>query len=184
MSGTAAAGRTARPACATLASRPNSGLIYPMEAERAGLHQSVSRAAEGVDGTSGEAEERHSQVGQSGRADVGHPGSAESKQLDNQGLEAGLSYIGLVLENGERLISEYWSAYESIDPQGRQVATIKYPDRYSLKTDDDRITEVEQALEADEQVPGHDGEARDRPSDRPITVGRQGFDDGHQSDQR
>ena len=57
--------------------------------------------------------------------------SAEAKSKDNQGLEAGLSFIGLVLEHGERLISEYWAAYEQSDPTKRQIPTVKYPDRYS-----------------------------------------------------
>jgi hypothetical protein len=80
--------------------------------------------------------------------------SAESKILDNQGLEAGLSYIGLVLENGERLISEYWAAYESVEPERRQVATIKYPDRYGLKTDEDRIDESMKLSKLMNTVPG------------------------------
>src|SRR5690606_20232795 len=58
--------------------------------------------------------------------------SAESKQMDPAGLEAGLSFIGLVLENGERKIASHWASYENSKP-----ATIKYPDRYSLKTDAD-----------------------------------------------
>jgi hypothetical protein len=80
--------------------------------------------------------------------------SAESKQLDNSGLEAGLSYIGLELEHAERLISEYWAAYESIKPEGRQIASVKYPDRYSLKTDADRITEAEKRAKLMNSVPG------------------------------
>ncbi len=32
--------------------------------------------------------------------------SAESKAMDNQGLEAGLSYIGLLLDIAERQIAE------------------------------------------------------------------------------
>lgn len=66
--------------------------------------------------------------------------SAESKSLDNQGLEAGLSCIGLELERGERRIAEFWSMYE-----GKQdVATIHYPIRYNLKSDDERRAESEQ----------------------------------------
>src|SRR5690606_23205445 len=38
--------------------------------------------------------------------------SAESKSLDERGLEAGLSNIGLVLEHCERKIAHYWSLYE------------------------------------------------------------------------
>lgn len=69
--------------------------------------------------------------------------SAESKEIDNQGLESGLSFIGLVLENAERQIADFWASYESIKPERREIPTIKYPDRYSLKTDSDRIDEAE-----------------------------------------
>lgn len=62
--------------------------------------------------------------------------------LDSGGLEAGLSYIGLVLENAERKIAEFWATYEERIIARRKIATIQYPDRYSLKTDKDRIDEV------------------------------------------
>ena len=80
--------------------------------------------------------------------------TAESKSMDNQGLEAGLSYIGLVLEAAERQLAEFWAAYEERDPAKRNVATIKYPDRYSLKTDADRITEAENLVKLMYAVPG------------------------------
>ena len=68
--------------------------------------------------------------------------SAESKSMDNQGLEAGLSFIGLVLESAERRIAELWSAYENADQRHRKVAVVKYPDRYSLKDDAQRVEEA------------------------------------------
>lgn len=80
--------------------------------------------------------------------------SAESKGMDNLGLEAGLSYIGLVLESGERRIAEYWAAYEEKSPANRQIATVKYPDRYSLKTDTDRIDEATKLAALMTKVPG------------------------------
>lgn len=80
--------------------------------------------------------------------------SAESKSMDNQGLEAGLSYIGLVLESAERRIAEFWAAYEEKSPSRRTIATIKYPDRYSLKTDADRIDEASKLAELMFKVPG------------------------------
>lgn len=80
--------------------------------------------------------------------------SAESKSLDNQGLESGLSYIGLVLESAERKIAEHWAAYEEAKPSRRQIATIKYPDRYSLKTDSDRIDEATKLSKLMYAVPG------------------------------
>ena len=35
-----------------------------------------------------------------------------------------------------------WAAYEDRVESRRKIATIKYPDRYSLKTDQDRIDEA------------------------------------------
>lgn len=82
--------------------------------------------------------------------------SAESKSLDNQGLEAGLSYIGLKLESAERLIAEFWSAYEDKVPSRREIALIKYPDRYSLKTDADRVEEATKLAALMFKVPGRE----------------------------
>jgi hypothetical protein len=81
-------------------------------------------------------------------------GSAESKSMDNQGLEAGLSFIGLVLESTERQIAEYWAAYENKNAKQREIATVKYPDRYSLKTDSDRIDESTKLSKLIYSVPG------------------------------
>jgi hypothetical protein len=80
--------------------------------------------------------------------------SAEAMKLSDQGLEAGLSYIGLVLEGAERRIAEHWAAYENKDANKRQIATIKYPDRYSLKNDDDRIREAKELADLMYTVPG------------------------------
>jgi len=80
--------------------------------------------------------------------------SAESKAMDNQGLEAGLSYIGLLLESAERQLCEHWAAYEERIVSKRQIATIKYPDRYSLKTDADRIKEATDLTKLMNSVPG------------------------------
>jgi len=57
--------------------------------------------------------------------------SAESKSIDERGLEAGLSYIGMELEYGERRIARIWSLYLNKDQQ----PTVRYPERYSLKSD-------------------------------------------------
>lgn len=80
--------------------------------------------------------------------------SAESKAMDNQGLEAGLSYIGLLLESAERQIAEFWAGYEERNPSKREVATIKYPERYSLKSDADRIKEAQDLEKLMAKVPG------------------------------
>lgn len=80
--------------------------------------------------------------------------SAESKSLDNAGLESGLSFIGLVLESAERDINKHWAAYENRNPNQRLIATVKYPDRYSLKTDSDRIDEADKLSKLIYSVPG------------------------------
>jgi hypothetical protein len=56
--------------------------------------------------------------------------SAHSKKLDDRQLQAGLSAIGLVLENAERQVAELWAEYEGSDP-----AEIRYPTRYDLDSD-------------------------------------------------
>jgi len=79
--------------------------------------------------------------------------SAEALKMSDQGLEAGLSYIGMGLEHGERKLANFWSAYEEKRPEKRKVPTIKYPDRYSLKTDVDRIDEAERLSKLTFTVP-------------------------------
>jgi hypothetical protein len=74
--------------------------------------------------------------------------SAESKQMDDRGLESGLSYIGLELEYMEREIGKIWALYENQKPP-----TIKYPDKYSLKTDEQRNKEAEQLDKVKVSVP-------------------------------
>jgi hypothetical protein len=69
-------------------------------------------------------------------------------------LEAGLSYIGLVLESAEREIATNWATYENKNPDQRTIATVKYPDRYSLKNDEDRIKEASELAKLMFTVPG------------------------------
>ena len=80
--------------------------------------------------------------------------SAEALKLSDQGLEAGLSYIGLVLEGAERQLAEYWASYEDSDRSQQQIAHISYPDRYSLKDDVARIEEAEKLSDLMDTVPG------------------------------
>jgi hypothetical protein len=74
--------------------------------------------------------------------------SAESKSMDDRGLESGLSYIGLELEYMEREIAKIWALYE-----GGESASIKYPEKYSLKTDEQRNKEAEQLNKVKVSVP-------------------------------
>ena len=72
---------------------------------------------------------------------LGTQASAESKGMDNSGLEAGLSFIGLVLETAEREIARHWATYESGQAKAKP-ATISYPERWSLKSDEQRIKDA------------------------------------------
>jgi len=66
--------------------------------------------------------------------------SAESKEYDNQGLESGLSAVGLLLENAEQIIGRLWCEYENSSEQ----VTVNYPERYSLRSDEERRREADQ----------------------------------------
>lgn len=65
--------------------------------------------------------------------------SADSKEMDQRGLEAGLSQIGMVLEQGERKLAEFWADFENAD----SPANIAYPLRYNLRSDAERREEID-----------------------------------------
>jgi hypothetical protein len=77
--------------------------------------------------------------------------SAESKQMDERGLESGLSAIGLVLEHAEAKVAKLWSEYES----STATITVKYPERYSLKSDEERRKDAEQLARTAVDVSSH-----------------------------
>jgi len=60
--------------------------------------------------------------------------SAESKKLDDRGLESGLSAIGFELQYGENEVGKIWAEYEAAKPP-----IVTYPEKYELKSDGDRI---------------------------------------------
>ena len=76
--------------------------------------------------------------------------SAESKTSDDRRLEAGLSAIGLELERGERLIAKYWQRY--IDSAGK-VPTVRYPQKYSLQSDREKLDEAKQLTDFSKLIP-------------------------------
>lgn len=75
--------------------------------------------------------------------------SAESRQIENEGLEAGLASIGLVLEATERQIAKYWHGYENKE----STVVITYPKIYSLKSDSQRITEADEKADLMVKIP-------------------------------
>ena len=77
--------------------------------------------------------------------------SAESKKVSQGGLEAGLSFIGLELEAGEKLIAAYWAEYENVS--NPKPATVHYPERYTLKSDAERLEEADASLKLVERMP-------------------------------
>lgn len=78
--------------------------------------------------------------------------SGEARAFDNQGLESGLAFIGMVLENGERKIADHWASYEGNDE--RDTVVIKYPDRYSLKSTTERLEEADKLTSLMFSIPG------------------------------
>lgn len=67
--------------------------------------------------------------------------SAESKGMDVRTAESGLSYIGLIMEDGERQIADVWHEYENQTSVNR---TVKYPEKYSLRNDKEIFAEVDE----------------------------------------
>lgn len=78
--------------------------------------------------------------------------SAEAKKIGSQGLENGLAFIGMVLEQGEKLIAAIWAEYE--DTKNPKPATIHYPDRYILKDDMERLEEADKLVALAQKLPG------------------------------
>jgi hypothetical protein len=76
-------------------------------------------------------------------------GSQPANESDEKGLEAGLSYIGLELEKVENIIAQIWANYEG----GKEVASIKYPRKYNLKTDKERREEASELNKLKQTIP-------------------------------
>jgi len=64
--------------------------------------------------------------------------SADSKEIDKEGLEASLSYIGLLLEKGETELGEHWAAFEG---DGKQPEIV-YPRTFNMKSEKERREEA------------------------------------------
>jgi hypothetical protein len=70
--------------------------------------------------------------------------SADSKDADDRGMISGLSYIGQELQYAEMQIMRYWAMYED---ELKNVGTIKYPVKYTLQSDSERLAEAEKLSE-------------------------------------
>lgn len=78
--------------------------------------------------------------------------SGEARSMDNQGLEAGLAFIGLVLEGAERKIADHWATYEGVNT--RDTVVIKYPEQYRLKSQKERIEDAKELTALMFSIPG------------------------------
>ncbi len=76
--------------------------------------------------------------------------SAESKAKDRATLESGISVVGMVLETAENTISRHWHAYKANKMEPTQ---IKYPERYELRTEEDRRQDAKEMKELQYAVP-------------------------------
>lgn len=74
--------------------------------------------------------------------------SAESKDKDREGMESGLSAIGLVLEAAETRLSEIWHDYKKTIP-----AQINYPEKYELLGEEARRANARELKELQYAVP-------------------------------
>lgn len=78
--------------------------------------------------------------------------SGEARNMDNQGLEAGLAFIGLVLEGAERKLGEFWNSYEGT---GVDDTIVKYPEQYGIRSNTERINEADKLTDLMFSIPGH-----------------------------
>ena len=74
---------------------------------------------------------------------------ADSREMENEGLEAGLAAIGLILESSERQIAEFWHEYEGKESD----VIINYPKLYSLKSDKERLDEADKKYTLINKIP-------------------------------
>jgi hypothetical protein len=75
--------------------------------------------------------------------------SGKSKREDTKTLEGSLSFIGLVLEQGENAIGRIWTEFEG----GKQNPKISYPKTYDLKTPTEKNEEIDTLTNQMEKIP-------------------------------
>jgi hypothetical protein len=65
--------------------------------------------------------------------------SGASKMADRVGEDAGLAYIGRVLESGERDVAKLWAEFLS----SSEDAEVRYPQNYTMKNAEERLEEAD-----------------------------------------
>lgn len=82
--------------------------------------------------------------------------SAESKGMDQRTVESGLAAIGVELQFAETRVANIWADYEgNLKPNGNSdnVANINYPEKYDLRSEEDRRKDAEQLSKLRTSVP-------------------------------
>jgi hypothetical protein len=134
---------------------PIKGRIYPMEADQPAF---IHPSSEPLKASMAKGDDIRSQIRHLIHLAVNKLNpqreSADSKALDNEGLEAGLAYIGLTLENTENFLAERWAEYTG-DPEN--IATCKYPSQYSLQSDSERRAGAKSLFEIKDDMPSRLG---------------------------
>ncbi len=92
-----------------------------------------------------------------------------SGERDDQGLEAGLSFIGLTMQALERRVARFFALYEN--KSNPNIPTIKYPTDYKVRSEKDRREEASQLTEVMPKIPSltYQKEVAKRVSD--LTIG-------------
>lgn len=74
--------------------------------------------------------------------------SAESKEMDNEGLQNGLLAIGQALEKSERRIAHIWALY-----LGEKDPTVRYPEQWTGQSDGSRREDAKALCELKDEIP-------------------------------
>jgi hypothetical protein len=133
----------------TVAAGASTGIAYPPAAERPGfIHPSPEPMQVSMEKQEQLKREIRQLLSMALTNLAPQRSSSDSKDKDQQGLEAGLSFIGAVLEKGERHIAEIWAAYV-----GDKPAVVSYPSKYTLKTDEERHKEADSSITLAAKIP-------------------------------
>lgn len=75
--------------------------------------------------------------------------SADSKEMDQSGLENGLAFIGLVLQQGENELAKRWQEF---DKSGDEPF-VQYPTTYSIESEEQRFDRAEKLEDLKGKIP-------------------------------
>lgn len=128
------------------------GRMYPLNAERPGF---VHPSPEPLEASMKKEEQLKREIRQLTalaitQLEPQRQASAESRAFDNLGLEAGMAFIAQELETIENRLSRVFHSYNKTKPK---ATTVKYPQKFSLKSDKDRRDEATQLKELHQAVP-------------------------------